>query len=298
MKHKLNDKLKFLLITSLAVVVIMALLQPFNTNNVKEYKWLVIAGYGIMTFIGCAISDFITTHIFGLSWDTPSIHPLWNKRDFVLTVLNIPILAVLISCYDAIVLEGSIHKAWFYPDGTFTFTIFGRYCLYVAAISVFMFLFWIYRNRNRALLINLQEAVELNRMLAEKQNAFPASEKAKKETGQRKIIRGTTKEYVELQPEDLLYIEAEGNYANIVYLTDGKATRKTLRCTMKQMEEAFDDCPQIIRCHRAFLVNTTQIVHLAGNSKGFQLTLNGIEQKVPVSKTYAQEIRHLMENRT
>jgi hypothetical protein len=296
MKHKLYDKIKNSLISSIAVVLIMTLLQPFGIHSINEYKWLAIAGYGVLTFIGCGISDFITICIFRFTQDPENErYTFWHKQQIVLSLLTILILGSLICSYNALLFTGSIYRGWFYQDGTFTLSYLGEYCLYVAAISVFINIYLAYRRKNATLVHHLQKVTELNQILAERYNAT-ASADAEKDTGQKIIIRGTTKESVELQPDNLLYIEAEGNYANVIQWIAGKTVRNTVRCTMKQIEESFADCPQITRCHRAFMVNVFQIRHLTGNSKGFQLTLNGTDQKVPVSKTYVANIHNLIEN--
>jgi len=292
----LNDRFKLILTSSIAVVVIMALLQPFGIHEFKAYKWLAIAGYGVLTFIACCISDFLITCVFRLPHDSDyDGYTFWCKRHIVQSALNIIILGAFICGYNALLVEGSIYQGWLNRDGTFTLRFFGISCLYVAIISVFINLYLTYRNKNVMLAHHLQKVMALNQILAERYGATAPVE-TEKAASQKITIQGTTKESVELQPDDLLYVEAEGNYANVVQWIDGKTVRKTVRCTMKQMEESFADYPQIARCHRAFLVNAVQIRHLTGNSKGFQLTLNGTDQKVPVSKTYVSSIHHLIEN--
>ena len=296
MKHKLDEKLKVLLISALAVIVIMTFLQPFGINYIKDYKWLVIIGYGVLTFIGCGLSDFITTCIFRLPHDVEyDGYTFWCKRHIVFSLLTILTLGTLICGFNALIFKGSVYQGWLNQDGTFTLRFWGISCLYVTAISVFINIYFAYRSKNVTLAQHLQEVMALNQILAERYSATALAETGK-DAGQQIIIRGTTKESVELHPGNLLYIESDGNYANVIQLIAGKTVRNTVRCTMKQIEESFADCPQIARCHRAFLVNVVQIRHLTGNSKGFQLTLNGTDQKVPVSKTYVSNIHHLIEN--
>ena len=295
MTRKLNERLKILLISSMAVILIMALLQPFGINGIEKYKWLAIAGYGVMTFLGCGLSDLTTTYVFRLPLDSDDRSIFWSKRNIVSSVLTVLFIGALICSYDALIFNGTIYRGWFNADGTFTLRHFGRFCLYVAAISIFINIYFAFRSKNRTLSHHLQEATKLNHILAERYSA-DAREETEKDTGKKIIIRGTTKDSVELQTDNLLYIEAEGNYANVVHIANEKTLRKTVRCTMKQLEDTLADHPQIARCHRAFLVNVLHIRHLKGNSKGYQLTLNGTDQKVPVSKTYATSIYHLIEN--
>ena len=65
---------------------------------------------------------------------------------------------------------------------------------------------------------------------------------------------------------------------------------------MKQVEEAVSAAPFIVRCHRAFLVNTRRVVRADGNSQGYKLSLEGCEEAVPVSRAYAKEVKRLIES--
>lgn len=81
------------------------------------------------------------------------------------------------------------------------------------------------------------------------------------------------------------------------YRLKGESTRKMLRATMKQAEEAVAACPFIIRCHRAFLVNARKVVKVDGNSQGYRLRLEGDGEEIPVSRAYAKEVKALIENK-
>ena len=105
------------------------------------------------------------------------------------------------------------------------------------------------------------------------------------------LLAGSTKERLLLPPETLLYLEACGNYVKIFYEAEGKPKQKLLRATIKQMEDALQPYPFILRCHRAFLVNTGQVVRVRGNSQGYRLQFRQTEEEVPVSRAYTGRIR-------
>lgn len=106
---------------------------------------------------------------------------------------------------------------------------------------------------------------------------------------------GSTKEQLIIEAGDLMYVEADGNYIKVVYRKADGVGRKLLRCTMKQAEGTVVDCPFIIRCHRAFLVNIRWVVKVDGNSQGFRLSLQGCEEEVPVSRAYTDEVKSKIE---
>ncbi|WP_317166355.1 LytTR family DNA-binding domain-containing protein [Spirosoma agri] len=50
-----------------------------------------------------------------------------------------------------------------------------------------------------------------------------------------------------------------------------------MRSTLKGIESALGQHPQFFRCHRAFVVNLSTVVHADGNARGYQLPLEGGE---------------------
>jgi DNA-binding LytR/AlgR family response regulator len=103
-------------------------------------------------------------------------------------------------------------------------------------------------------------------------------------------LSGKTKDLITLNPENILYIESSGNYANIYFLEDGKASRRTLRATIQQMEDSLRDYPAIMRSHRAYIVNTSHIERVINSNHQFLLVLKTIDKEIPVSRTYKKNI--------
>jgi hypothetical protein len=110
------------------------------------------------------------------------------------------------------------------------------------------------------------------------------------------LLSGKTKEAITLNPQNILYIEASGNYAEIYFLEDGIVSQRTLRTTIQQLEEALKDYPFIIRCHRAFIVNIAYIEKISANRQGFLLVLKSVNKEMPVSRTYKKNILPVINN--
>jgi hypothetical protein len=110
------------------------------------------------------------------------------------------------------------------------------------------------------------------------------------------LLSGKTKEAIMLDPNNILYIEASGNYAEIHFLEDGKVSQRTLRTTIQQLEEALKEYPTIIRCHRAFIVNISYIEKISVNRQGFLLVLKSVDKEMPVSRTYKKHILPAIDN--
>jgi DNA-binding LytR/AlgR family response regulator len=104
------------------------------------------------------------------------------------------------------------------------------------------------------------------------------------------LLSGKTKEAVMLDPANLIYMEASKNYVEIYFQENEKVSRRTLRTTIHQLEETLKDYPSIIRCHRAFIVNTACIKGKSSNRQGCLLTLKSVDKEIPVSRTYKKQI--------
>lgn len=109
---------------------------------------------------------------------------------------------------------------------------------------------------------------------------------------------GGTKDVLVLSPQDMLYAEVFGNYVTIHYLEEDCFCKKLLRITLQQVIDAFFDCPQIIRCHRTFVVNLSHVIAMQGNSQSSLLKLKDINFEVPVSRSYIKVIKAELENLT
>ncbi|WP_027076310.1 LytR/AlgR family response regulator transcription factor [Maribacter antarcticus] len=92
-----------------------------------------------------------------------------------------------------------------------------------------------------------------------------------------------------LKTENLLFIQAADNYVEVNFLENGVLSKSLLRNSIKKLEPTFMNTP-IIRCHRSFIVNTSNIELAKRTSSGFNLKLNQVsELTIPISKSYISE---------
>ena len=105
------------------------------------------------------------------------------------------------------------------------------------------------------------------------------------------ILSGNTKESLEICPKDLLYAEVLGNYVTVHYLEDNEIRQKSIRTTLQQIIDDLEAYPQFVRCHRAFIVNISNVTNVRGNSHAYKLSLKNMDGEVPVSKSYTKSIK-------
>lgn len=103
------------------------------------------------------------------------------------------------------------------------------------------------------------------------------------------VINSSTKEELAVSMGSLLYIEAQGVYAKVVWLNEGIIKKKLLRVSLsKIMTQAIN--PNLYRCHNSFIINTLSPFQITGNMKNMKLTLNEFDFKIPISRSQASII--------
>ena len=92
----------------------------------------------------------------------------------------------------------------------------------------------------------------------------------------------------------ILYIKADENYVNIVYMDGGRISKYSLRASMNSIEE---NCTRhgLIRCQRSYFVNPKHIAVLRkeGGSVFADLDADGAPS-IPVSKRYYDKLSGLL----
>jgi DNA-binding LytR/AlgR family response regulator len=100
-----------------------------------------------------------------------------------------------------------------------------------------------------------------------------------------------------LDPDQIIFARAEGNYLEI-FLDKEEASKPLLkRVTLKKFEQQLNKYPFLVKTHRSYMVNLHKIVHMKGNAQGYRLKLNKHDQFIPVSRSmiekFEEEIRRL-----
>jgi len=105
------------------------------------------------------------------------------------------------------------------------------------------------------------------------------------------IILSNTKESLTINPHTFIYAEVQGNYVTLFYMKGENVEQKSLRITLSQIIDVFDKYPDVVRCHRAFLVNMQYIIDIYSSSQAHSLTLKNIKPEIPVSRSYIKDLR-------
>ncbi len=98
----------------------------------------------------------------------------------------------------------------------------------------------------------------------------------------------TKQEIVCLKYEDIYYFERQGKKIYVSTQTGNYEFTGTLKSTMESLDENI-----FLRCHQGFIVNIDKLLNINSN----EIILRGIEEIVPISRKYRQDVLDALEKR-
>ena len=284
---------------AVAAVVVLALFQPFNIDEV-EGRMLFILGEGLCVFICTLIVYFIQSFF-------PLRRKLMNNQTSKLFILNMivhyaiftPLLSAVLCTFNMWYQHYPLTYAWLNEQGHFTLYYFFMMCFWVSTIGVFIMIWQYYRFRTSRLQEELVDVRAINALLEARQQqiADATPEMIDEESRQRITIHGNAlNALLEVCPCDIIYIESMSNYADIVYIEEGNTKHATLRITLKQLREQLQQTECLVQCHRAFVVNLNFVRTLSVRTAGtYDLELFGSDKRIPVSRAKADAMKQHLE---
>ncbi len=102
-------------------------------------------------------------------------------------------------------------------------------------------------------------------------------------------IQSDTREKLELNLRQLVFVEAQENYSRFVWLKGDEINEKIMRVTLKKIEDQIVG-NDIIRCHRSYIINTNFPYTIRGNSNGYRLTSKQFRDIIPISRGLGKDI--------
>jgi hypothetical protein len=232
---------------------IIIVLEPFGTDQFEaDNRLLLLSGFGIVTFIVFAVHS--------------SIENIWYFRaGKIWTVYNEIISTILFLMFSGTVLY--IYNTVIVNQVDCTIETYCRYLIVTVLSMIPVFV--------PAMLYLRQKFGE--RIIPLLKNSI--------------ILTGENKnEILLLEKEELLFIRAIENYVEICFIDiSKKVISKTFRQTLSNV------CEQVLfleKCHRSYLVNTSTIKEIIGNSQSAKITFLVGEKEIPLSKTYYKHIKN------
>lgn len=310
----MKTKLKLSAVTAVAVLFVLALLQPYGIDRLEHGRFIIFTLDVSLVFLTSMASLLLAKCVFGVDLDKVGSKRALYKSLLAYHLINLPILAALLLTYHAWFYCGTVAAGWFDEGGGFTLEKYAIALCEVSVMSFFLFVLHVYMLRNTRLQQELAELKAINALLEKRQEQLAekagdvAQEKAEAGNGtvpdaaregkaasaeEKRLLVGNTKSAVlEVAPADIVYIESMQNYADVCYMDGGSVMHKTLRITLKQLQETLAGASNIVSPHRAFLVNLDFVVAVAGQSTvGYHLQMFGLDKEIPVSRANIRSIK-------
>ena len=281
------------------MVLAIAIFKPFGLEVWQWQAYIHLLSIFALGMFSCFLTEVILKYVIRMPRSHDRGVSYVISRNLRFQFINTPLVSFLICLYRHFVMSELV-------DGNkLSLSNYLETLVIIAFLSFAIGLYWRFKFRSRYLAAELEETRLLNEQLKKLQNSNQDSEIIEEDTNQDSQItlEGTTNEHVSLEISDLLYIEAVGNYVKVLSLNKDQAVAKQennevhthmLRATMKQMEDALQAYPMIVRCHRAFMVNLGQVEQISSNSRAMQLVMRHSHDAIPVSRSNVNKLKELL----
>jgi DNA-binding LytR/AlgR family response regulator len=288
-----NERLRWLLCLAIGVYlnIFIFLFEPYRgdifTYSVPIYYQFVFGGIVTVVFI---LTGIVFPRFFPRLFSPPF---MTLSRFFIWLFGSLFMCHILSFLYDNWLINHENSFSWF-----LNYEI--HYAIPTVVITAFPFLTFVYFY------------IQKNNKLNEKTNELTTENKAEspiliallndelKENTPPQYLKGdgiklidfSEKNTFETTKNKLVYITSADNYIEVFYLSEAAIlSRVILRQTLKEVEnQLIMHAPTFFRCHKAFIVNQDKIIAIHGNSKSYQLTLEGGNKPIPVSRQKNEEL--------
>ena len=290
MKQERIETITTRIISTMFMVVALAVFKPFGLDAWQWQAYVHLLALGVIGFSICMMTDIILKYVIKMPRSFKKGVEYIIRRNLWFQLINTPLVALGICLYRHFVLSERM------DSNHFSAVNFLETLVIIAFCSFAIGLYWRFKFRSKYLAMELEETRLLNEEL--KNLSMEETEKTSEKSFQQEIkLTGTTNETVTLQISHLLYIEAVGNYVKVCHLCNDQVHTDMLRSTMKQMEETLHGYPMIVRCHRAFLVNLSQVEQIISHSASTHLIIKHCHESLPVSRSNMAQVRVAIKQR-
>ena len=283
-------------------VLALGVFKPFGLGAWKWDAYVHLLLIWVLGFGVCFLTEVILRFVAKMPRSNEQGVDYIIRRNLWFQLINTPLVSLMICLYRHFILSDRV------PNNQLSCSNFLETLAIMAFISFAIGLYWRFKFRSRYLAIELEETRQLNEQLKAMQKPTESRVQSLEAAMNQPIeaihqkssglvtLTGTTSENVTLIIADLLFVETIGNYVKVCYLRDGRVRTDMLRATSKQMEEDLRAYPMIVRCHRAFLVNLSQVEQIVAKSGSMQLIIKHSHDSIPVSRSNVSQIKDVIKN--
>ncbi len=263
-----KDKLVIPILFSSLVFLLLILFQPFEYRSYTFFRTL---GDSLLSAFLVLIATLLTRVVIPYLF-----HKQWQKenREFINSSIEVifdMILFLTLSFFINLSNGGFINQNYV--------TWLGLSLKYILIFEVLFI----------PLLLFVKYYYFLGRPIKNKEDSFfskQSLETSFKSTSKKICFTSKTEQKcIEILPQDLIMIKSWGNYMEVFYMKDHEVVFSLLRSTLTNINDTIKEYPFLFQCHRSYVININKVLAVKGNVRGYQLTIEGVSAKIPVSRS-------------
>ncbi|WP_422859137.1 LytTR family transcriptional regulator DNA-binding domain-containing protein [Flagellimonas sp. S174] len=252
-----KNQLLIALVLGCILALIMIFLGPFDTDRFESsYKYPILAGFGVL------LSLFYLIHSRLETWWYRHLNTRWTiKHEMAAFISFVITVSIPIHFYNQVFLNDFFiqdygvneyieHGLWFFRSS-------------IIPIMLVMLPFFIYF-RNKFGKLHVPESLK-----------------------EIELVGANRGERIKIQKHKLLFVKSSENYVEIFYEEDNSVQHTIFRNTLTAINE---QVPFLRHCHRSYLVNTSSIKQIKGNSQNAKINF-GYDLEIPLSNTYYKNVK-------
>ena len=286
-----KETINIRIISCAFMVLALAIFKPFGLEVWQWQAYVHLLAIFALGLFSCFLTELILRYVVRMprAYDRGVSYII--SRNLRFQCINTPLVSLLICLYRHFAMSELVE------GNKLSLSNYLETLVIIAFLSFAIGLYWRFKFRSRYLAAELEETRQLNEQLKKLQTSSQNSQSTLESSANldsQITLEGTTNEHVTLEISNLLYIEAVGNYVKVCQLQGNEVHTHMLRATMKQMEDALQTYPMIVRCHRAFMVNLGQVEQISSNSRAMQLVMRHSHDAIPVSRSNYNKLKELL----
>lgn len=245
-------------------LILLVFINPFNlAHGTSIYPWV---HYSAIAFLMSALS-VVGIFLLPTQW---SAKPGFNRRFATTAFVFIVLMNAVIIFYSMLV---SISGNSIYDFLNVILVLTG-----ITIIPVFYFIIYLEK-------VLLRKHIQMAGMLSNRIQSFNPGKTEEVVT----IYSDRSRDMLEVPVNNLLLVEANGNYSKIVFLEDDKMKSKLILISLTKLSNQLASFSYFSRCHKSYIVNLNKVIKVMGNSHGYKLEMPKMEETVPVSRSFAAD---------
>jgi len=245
--------------------------QPFGIADINENKSSYVLGFGIITFVVMLFNYTIIPALLYTFFDPEK----WTiGKNIVFGLWNFVLIAFLNYFY-TIYVGGVIMQGY-----AFLFIIVGTVTIGIFPLTILLLINELYLRGKHE-----KNAAEMSTQLRSVMGSTPSPT-----SPTIKIIGESKNDSLEIGEAELFYIKAVDNYCDVKFLRDKRLSSQLLRISLKNIESQLVDFPDILRCHRSYIINKRRISRISGNARAYYLHFETSDEQIPLSRGFKKDM--------